>query len=61
MLKLSSLACKCVFYKPKHNAMGELNFEGLKIQKYNTSTDRAQRVDEKNAVIYLIIVFTPKS
>ena len=22
-LKMSSLACKCVFYRPKHNAKGE--------------------------------------
>ena len=35
-LKLSSLECKCVFYRPEHNAKGEpieLNFEGLEMQK----------------------------
>ena len=34
-LKVSSLACKCVFYRPKHNAKGschELNFKGLAMQ-----------------------------
>ena len=29
----------------------ELNFEVLEMQKWNMSTDRAQRVDEKNGVI----------
>ena len=35
-LKASSLACKCLFYRPEHNAKGghmELNFEGLGMQK----------------------------
>ena len=33
---MSSLACRCVFYRPEHNAKGEpmeLNFEGLEMQK----------------------------
>ena len=33
-LKVSSLACKCVFYRLKHNAKGdsmELNFESLEM------------------------------
>ena len=49
-LKVSSLASKCVFYRPEHNAKGgpvELNFEGLEMQKWNTSADRARRVDLK--------------
>ena len=37
----------------------ELNFEGLEMQKRNIPTDRAQRVDEKNGVICLDIIFTP--
>ena len=37
----------------------ELNFEGLEIQKWNIPTNRARRVDEKNGVIFLIIIFTP--
>ena len=37
----------------------ELNFEGLEMQKWNISTDKAQRVDEKNGVICLVIMFTP--
>ena len=32
-LKLSSLACKCVFYRTKQNVKGGLNFEGLEMQK----------------------------
>ena len=35
-LKVSSLASKCVFSRPEHNAKGEpveLNFEGLEMQK----------------------------
>ena len=32
-LKNSSLACKCVFYRPEHNAVAmELNFEGLEMR-----------------------------
>ena len=62
-LKVSSLACKCVFYRLDINAKGdrmELNFEGLQIQKWNIPTDRAQRFDEKNGAICLVIMFTPK-
>ena len=38
-LKLSSLACECVFYRPEQNIMQErgdsmeLNFQGLLMQK----------------------------
>ena len=41
-LKVSSLACKCVFYSPEHNGRPyrghkedpmELNFDGLEMQK----------------------------
>ena len=38
----------------------ELNFEGLWMQKWNIPTDRAQRVDEKNGVICLVIMFAPR-
>ena len=57
-LKVSPLARKCVFYKPEHNAKGgshELNFDGLKMQKWNIPMDRTQRVDEKNGVICLVM------
>ena len=49
-LKVSSLACKCVFYRPEHNAKGvpmEMNFEDLEMQKLNKPTDITQRVNEK--------------
>ena len=36
----------------------EVNFEGLEIQKWNIPTDRVQRVDEKNVIICLVIMFT---
>ena len=53
-------------YRPKHKAekwdgeedLMELNFEGLKIQKWNVPTDRVQTVDEKNRVICLVTTFT---
>ena len=37
-LKVSPLACKCIFYESEHNAKGEgvimeLNFAGLQMQK----------------------------
>ena len=36
-LKVSSLACKCVFYRSEHNAKGGhpmgLNFKDLEMQK----------------------------
>ena len=35
-----------------------MNSEGLKFQKRNVPIDRVRRVDEKNGVIFLIIIFT---
>ena len=48
---MSSLACKCVFYKPEHvmqrgNTM-EIDFKCLEMQQWNMPTHGAQRVDEK--------------
>ena len=37
----------------------ELNFEYLEIQKRNILMDWAQRVDKKNGVICLAVIFTP--
>ena len=53
-LKVSSLACKCVFYRLKHRDPMKLNFEGLEMQKWNIPTDRTQGVDEKNRIICLV-------
>ena len=36
----------------------ELNFEGLKMQKWNVPTDWVRIVDEKNGVICLVTMFT---
>ena len=36
----------------------ELNFEGFEMQKLNIPTDRAQRANEKNEVICVIIMIT---
>ena len=47
-MKVLSLACKCVFYRPEHYGKGrshELNFDGLELQKWNKPMHRAQRVD----------------
>ena len=38
----------------------ELDFEGLEIQKWNIPTDRTQRLGEKNGVICLVIMLTPR-
>ena len=37
----------------------DLSFEGLEMQKSSIPMDRAQRVDLKNGVICLYIMFTP--
>ena len=39
----------------------QLNFEGLEMQKLKTPTNRAQRVDETNGIICLVIImFAPR-
>ena len=66
-LEVSSLACKCVYFTDQ-NIMQEgepmkLNFEGLKLQKWNIPTDEKvpidRKVDEKNGVICLVTMFPP--
>ena len=60
-LKVSSYACKCVFWRPEHNAKEELHgneFECFEMQKWNILTERAQREDE-NGILCLVIMFTP--
>ena len=52
---------KCVYYRSEHRANGgplKLDFEGLGMQRWNKPMDRAQRVDEKNVLICLVIMFT---
>ena len=55
--------CKCVFYNPTHNASGGSpwnliwTFWNAKMKSTNW---RAQRVDEKNGIICLVIMFTPR-
>ena len=61
-LNMSSLACKCVLYRPEHDSKGMgtpwyLIFKALKYK--NEPVDKAQRVDEKTRVICLVI-FTPR-
>ena len=36
----------------------KLNFKGFEMQKWNIPTHRAQRIDKKIGVIYLVIKFT---
>ena len=38
----------------------KLNFEGFEMQKLNVLTDRAPEVYEKNGVICLVTMFTPR-
>ena len=38
----------------------EINFEGREMWKWNISTEWTQRVDEKNGVICLVIMFVPR-
>ena len=35
----------------------ELHFEGFTMQKWNITTDRAQKADEKNGFIYQVTMF----
>ena len=47
------MLCKCEFNRPEHRANGgplKLNFRGIRMQRWNKSTDKAQRVDEKRCV-----------
>ena len=37
----------------------ELNLVGFEMQKWNIPMDRSQRVDEKNGVVCLGVIFTP--
>ena len=58
-LNVSSLARKYVFYIIQRKGPMEVNFEGLKMQKWYISMDKVQRIDEKNWVICLVIMFNP--
>ena len=35
------------------------NFKGLEMQKLNIPADKRQRVDEKNRIIFLVLMLTP--
>ena len=65
-LKVSFLSSKCVFYRPELNAKGgpqgiELwTLQTTAMQKWNILTDRGQRIHEKNGVICLVVMFTPR-
>ena len=53
---MSSLVRKCVFYKQKLTGKRVPHGTEIKFLKFNNIlTDRAQRVDEKNGVIRLVI------
>ena len=38
----------------------KLNLDGLETQKWNSATDRPQRVVDENGIICLVIMFTPR-
>ena len=45
---MSSLACKCVFYKPEHMQRGDLTQMNFEVYLENwIPTDRAQRIEEE--------------
>ena len=48
-LKVSSWACKCVFYVPEQSPKREN--AGLQLQKWNIPMDRAQRIDEQTELL----------
>ena len=60
-LEILYLACK-LLYRPEHNAKGTPHGTDFKrswnVNKWNISMGRAYRVDEKNGVICLVIMFT---
>ena len=61
-LKGSPLPSKCILQTKtygKEEPM-ELKFEGIKMRRLNLPMVRAQRVDERNGVICLFIMFTPE-
>ena len=61
--KLSSLARKYVFYRPELNVKEgprETKFLRSSDARMNRPTDRTQRVDGKNGVTCLVIMFTPR-
>ena len=58
-LKVFSLRCKCVFYKPELNSKAdpiELNFANLEMKHTNGWSIKKH---EKNGVICLVIMSTP--
>ena len=55
------LACKCfTWFTDQKIVQVELNFESLEIQKWNIPTDRSQGVGDKNGVICLVTMLTPR-
>ena len=56
-LRMLSLACKFVIYRPEHNAKG-IEFCGSWNVKSEIYQQTAHRVDEKSGVICLVIMFT---
>ena len=38
----------------------KLNFEGPEMLKWNIPTNKAQRIHEKNGILCLIIIFSPR-
>ena len=65
-LKVSSFACKYLFYRPEHNARRGLHKTEFSNAKMKQPTNRARRADEKNGVIlstyhgYFIVIRNEK-
>ena len=56
-LEVSFLTCNCVFYRPERKGRDSMDLEK---QKWSIPRDSAQNAVDKNAVIWIVIMFTPR-
>ena len=64
-LKVSSLACTCIFYRPEHNSKRERSPQNQILKVLKCRNGIYQRIElkeqmEKNGVLCLVIMFTPR-
>ena len=58
-LKVSSFPCKCVFYRPEHNAKRNLILKVLKCKNEAHQQIEFKELMKQNGVICLVAMFTP--
>ena len=58
-LKVSSFPCKCVFYRPEHNAKRNLILKVLKCKNEAHQQIELKELMKQNGVICLVAMFTP--